>query len=89
MEADPASHRHGPRHLPAASRKPLYMAKRVSGRHGEVSRRGGGGGAGFITSYFHTDSRVEIITGASQCWLRVPTRAPLNRRRAAAAFRYL
>lgn len=36
MEADPAPDRHGARNLPPASRKPLHLAKRVSGRHGEV-----------------------------------------------------
>lgn len=38
MEADPAPDRHGAWNLPPASRKPLHLAKRVSGRHGEVSR---------------------------------------------------
>lgn len=44
MEADPAPDRHGARNLPPASRKPLHLAKRVSGRHGEVSRGRQAGG---------------------------------------------
>lgn len=59
MEADPAPDRHGPRDLPAAPRKPLHLAQRVSGRHGEVSR--GGLSAFHKLAYFHTDSNARVL----------------------------
>lgn len=43
VEANPAPHHHGPRNLPAASRKSLHLEKRVPGRDGEVSGGEGGG----------------------------------------------
>lgn len=80
VEADPAPDRHSPRNLPAASWKPLHLAKRVSGCHGEVSHGGGGVGAGggrarFITSLIST----RIQTDESQYWLRVAARTVQKR----------
>lgn len=52
VEADPAPDRHSPWNLPAASRKPLHLEKRVFGRDGEVSWEGGR--ACFITFLIST-----------------------------------